>query len=53
MDLWITGMTYGSSTLENSKSRDEKVKGNLESRNGFALLKNKEEVQTETENKTL
>lgn len=37
---------------QNSRSRDEKAKDNLEWRTWFAVLKN-EETQTETENEVL
>lgn len=53
MDLWVTGMPCGSSALENSRSRDEEAKDNLGLRNWFAVLKNKEEMQTETENNAI
>ena len=53
MDLCVTGMSHGSSALENGRSRDEKAKDNVELRNWFAVLKNKEEMQTKTENRML
>lgn len=53
MDLWVTGMGHGSNAPKNSRSRDEKAKDNLEWRTWFAVLKNKEETQTETENEML
>jgi len=50
VDLWVAGMTHGSSALENGLSRDEKAKENSELRNWFAVLKNKEEMRTEAAN---
>lgn len=43
-------MTYGSSALKN---RDEKATDNFELKNWFAVLKNKEEMQTETNQDTI
>lgn len=53
MDLWVTGMPCGSSALEKSRSRDKEAKDNLGLRNWLAVLKNKEEMQTETEDNAI
>lgn len=45
-------MTCGSNALRNGRSRDKKAKDDFELRNWFAVMKNKEEMQRETENGT-